>query len=144
MGSFINISHSVVVDENELSFEFIRAPGPGGQNVNKVSTAVQLRFDIQNSQTLSDPIKERITKLAGSRMTNEGVLVITAKRYRTQSRNRQDALDRLIALITKAMFVPKRRKKTKPNQQAKEQRLFEKKQQALKKKTRKKVDREQD
>jgi ribosome-associated protein len=117
----------IKIDENELEFNFIRADGPGGQNVNKVATAVQLRFDVLHSPSLPDEVKSRLVKLAGKRMTQDGVLLIEAKRYRTQDRNREDALARFQALVRKAVEKPKKRVKTKPTKAVKEKRLNEKK-----------------
>lgn len=121
------IRPQTIVDEKELEFNFIRADGPGGQNVNKVSSAVQLRFDVLHSNSLSEDVKSRLIKLAGKRMTQDGILVIEAKRYRTQESNRDDALMRFHALIKKAFEKPKVRKKTKPTKSSQEERLKEKK-----------------
>jgi ribosome-associated protein len=123
----IEITPTLSLDESEISLDFIRASGPGGQNVNKVATAVQLRFDLRNSPSLPAEVKERLIKLAGSRMTDEGFLLIEAKRYRTQEQNRADALLRLTALIQKALHVPKRRRATRPTLASKTERLQSKK-----------------
>jgi ribosome-associated protein len=122
----LEITPSLQIDERELQIDFIRASGPGGQNVNKVAPAVQLRFDLHASSFPED-VKERLIHLAGNRMTSEGVLLIEAKRFRTQEQNREDAIQRFIALVRKALIKPKTRKKTKPTQAAKEERLKEKK-----------------
>lgn len=114
----IEISPKIKLDESEIQMEFIRSVGPGGQNVNKVSTAVQLRFNIRNSPSLEPEIKERLEKLAGSAVTNEGILVLTARRFRTQEQNRQEAIRRLSALIQKAAEQPKKRKATRPSASA--------------------------
>ncbi len=123
----IEIDTGVEIDEKEVTFEFSLSSGPGGQNVNKVATAVKLRFDIVQSPTLSQEIKDRLVILGGKRVTDQGVLLIAAKRFRSQERNRQDALDRLIVLIKKATIKPKKRKKTAPTKASKEARLTEKK-----------------
>ncbi len=122
----IRITPTISVDERELQLEFIRASGPGGQKVNKVATAVQLRFDVIDSPSLPDDVRDRLIRLAGKRMTEDGVLVIEARRYRTQDRNRKDAIDRLISLIQKATVQPKPRRKTKPTLASKERRLEDK------------------
>jgi ribosome-associated protein len=124
----IRITDHISIVEDELEERFIRASGPGGQNVNKLNTAVQLRFDVRHSPALRDDVRARLTRLAGRRLTNDGVLVITAQRHRTQERNRQDALDRLIELIRRAAVAPKPRRPTKPTKGSKERRLQGKKQ----------------
>ncbi len=123
----IEVTSSVKIEESELQFDFIRSSGPGGQNVNKVATAVQLRFDVRNSLSLEADVKERLVKLAGSRMTAEGVLLIEAKRYRIQEQNRFDATQRLVALIRKALEKPKTRRATRPSLTAKAARVGAKK-----------------
>jgi len=125
--NMIAITPTIQIDERELQFEYIRASGPGGQNVNKVATAVQLRFDVRAS-SLPVEIKERLTHLAGKRVTSEGVLMIEAKRFRTQEQNRFDALERFSELVKKASVKPKARRKTKPTSASKEKRLQSKKQ----------------
>ena len=123
----IEINASVKIEESELHFDFIRASGPGGQNVNKVASSVQLRFDVRNSPSLDPDVKERLIKLAGSRMTDEGILVIEAKRYRTQEQNRFDATQRLFTLIQTALEKPKVRRATHPSVTAKAARVGDKK-----------------
>ena len=122
----IEITPSLSIDERELTFEYIRASGPGGQNVNKVATAVQLRFDVRAS-TLPEGVKGRLLQLAGKRVTNEGILVIEAKQYRTQEQNRGDAVQRLAELVRKAAAKPKKRTKTKPTAASRDKRLKAKK-----------------
>jgi ribosome-associated protein len=123
----LEITPAIVIDDAELEERFVRASGPGGQNVNKVSTAVQLRFDPSRSPALTDEVRERLRALAGSRMTNEGVLVIDARSHRTQSQNRDDARERLADLIRRSLVRPKRRKKTRPGLAAKQRRIDTKK-----------------
>jgi ribosome-associated protein len=119
----IKITKNIAINENEIEEQFIRALGPGGQHVNRAATAVQLRFDVANSPSLPDAVRERLVHLAGSRMTEDGVLIVEARRFRTQDRNRQDAINRLVKLIRKAARKPKTRRKTKPTRASKERRL---------------------
>jgi ribosome-associated protein len=123
----IPITRTISIDDDELSWEFVRSSGPGGQNVNKVATAVQLRFDVQASPGLSPEVKSRISRLAGRRMTSDGVLIISAQRFRSQERNRQDALEKLVALVREAAVPPRRRIKTAPTKASREERIRAKK-----------------
>lgn len=119
----IRVTDNIAIDEREIGESFVRASGPGGQNVNKLATAVQLRFDVRHSPTLPDEVRARLERLAGRRLTQEGVLLITAQRYRTRERNRQDALERLIELIRRAAVPPVPRRPTKPTAAARRRRL---------------------
>jgi ribosome-associated protein len=119
----IYVTPTCAIEEKEIQEEFIRASGPGGQNVNKVATAVQLRFDVQHSSSLPDDVRGRLLTLGGKRITADGVLVIDARRFRTQERNRQDARDRLVALIRKAAEKPRFRRKTRPTAASRQRRL---------------------
>ena len=123
----IEITQALQIDERELQLEFVRASGPGGQNVNKVATAVQLRFDIPNSPALASDTKGRLIRLAGNRVNADGVLLIEAKRFRTQEQNREDALQRFVELVRKALIPPKPRRKTRPTAASKAKRLESKK-----------------
>jgi ribosome-associated protein len=123
----LKITDQISLDERELEERFVRASGPGGQNVNKVSTAVELRFDVLGSASLPEGVRARLARLAGRRLSDEGILIIRADRFRTQERNREDARERLAELIRKATIVPKRRVPTKPSRASKERRRDDKK-----------------
>jgi len=127
MAHMIRITDKIAIDAREIEESFIRASGPGGQNVNKLNTAVQLRFDVRASPSLPEPVRARLERLAGSRLTKDGVLVITAQRHRTQERNRDDALARLIDLIRRAAVPPTPRRPTRPTMAARARRLEGKK-----------------
>lgn len=132
----LEITPTLSLDDAELQFDYIRSSGPGGQNVNKVATAAQLRFDIRSSPSLSAEVKERLIKLAGSRVTDVGVLIIVAKRFRTQEQNRLDAIARLVILIQKALEKPIERRKTRPSVTSSAARVDEKKRRGVIKRTR--------
>jgi ribosome-associated protein len=129
-------NHSIRIQPEEIHFDFIRSSGPGGQNVNKVATAVQLRFDARNSRSIKPEIRERLFHLAGKRLTSAGEIIIEAKRYRTQQQNREDALQRLQQLIERAAIVPKTRRKSAPTVASKVKRLHQKKRRSDTKKSR--------
>jgi ribosome-associated protein len=118
----IAINDDLALDEREITETFIRASGPGGQNVNKVASAAQLRFDLRGSPSLPDPVKTRLARLAGNRLTQDGIIVITARRFRSQERNRDDARARLVALIRRAAEPPTPRRKTRPSIAQREER----------------------
>lgn len=143
MASGLRVSPRVLLQEAELEEVFVRAPGPGGQNVNKVASAVQLRFDVAGSPSLPEDVRERLRRLAGRRLTSAGVLVIEAHRHRTQLRNREEARERLFELIRRASVVPKPRKATKPSAAARERRLREKRARGEVKRARTARDRDQ-
>ena len=132
----IEIAPGLALDEREVDLDFVRAAGPGGQNVNKVATAVQLRFDARRSPSLPADVRERLERLAGSQMTADGVLVIEARRHRTQARNRQDALDRLVDLLRRAAIPPRPRHQTRVPAAAKARRLESKRRRGEKKRLR--------
>jgi ribosome-associated protein len=124
----IRVTQDISIRESELKLDFVRSSGPGGQNVNKVATAVQLRFDAVRSPSLPPDVRQRLVRIAGKRVSKEGVLLIDARRFRTQERNRQDAVERLIQWIRRAAEKPKKRFKTKPTLSSRERRLEGKRQ----------------
>lgn len=140
MSKFAN---PIVIAENELHFNYIQSAGPGGQNVNKVATAVQLRFDIHNSPSLTDSIKKRLSQIAGKRITQDGIFIITAQRYRTQEQNKEDALRRLQEWIDKASHVSPSRRKTRPTRASQLKRLKTKNLHSQKKRLRKEPDKDE-
>ncbi|MGD9653233.1 MAG: alternative ribosome rescue aminoacyl-tRNA hydrolase ArfB [Candidatus Dadabacteria bacterium] len=131
------ITRNIIIPDDEISLEFVRASGPGGQNVNKVSTAVQLRFDAAGTESLAPEVKERLLKIAGNRATDEGVVIIEAKRFRSQEKNRKDAIDRLTEMVRKAAVKPTPRRKTRPTAASREKRLSQKKRRSEVKRLRK-------
>lgn len=134
----LKITPRLVIDEAELEESFVRASGPGGQNVNKVATAVQLRFDVVRSPSLPEDVRERLRTLAGGKLTRDGVLLIEARRFRTQERNRKDARERLAALILKATVAPRKRRRTRPTASSKIQRIESKRRRGVQKRIRNK------
>lgn len=138
----IRLGPGIIISDDDLQWEFIRSSGPGGQNVNKVSTAVQLRFDVAGSPALSDELKTRIQQLSGKRMTSEGTLIITARRFRSQERNREDALARLQDLVSQALVKPGRRIRTRPTAASRAERIESKRRTARKKSMRQNVKQE--
>lgn len=126
----LQVTPSIVIDDSEIEERFVRASGPGGQNVNKVATAVQLRFDAGRSRSIDDEVRARLMAIAGSRMTADGVLVIDARTFRTQAQNREAARERLVELLRQAAVRPKRRRKTRPSGASRLQRLESKRRRA--------------
>jgi ribosome-associated protein len=139
----IDISPTLSIDESELEITFVRSSGPGGQNVNKVATAAQLRFDAAHARSLPDDVRARLISRAGSRITRDGVLIITARRFRTQERNRADAIERLVEMIRTAATPPKHRRKTKVSRAAKANRVDAKRRRSVTKRLRGAVQREE-
>jgi len=136
----IQITNTITIDESEIQEDFVRTSGPGGQNVNKVATTVQLRFDVANSHSLPEEVRKRLLSLAGNRITENGVLIIEARRFRSQGRNREDAIDRLVGLIRDAAQRPNIRRKTRPTLASKVRRLESKHHSAENKRKRRLVD----
>jgi ribosome-associated protein len=139
LATMLQITPSIALDDDEITIDFIQASGPGGQNVNKVASAVQLRFDVLHSPALPDEIRARLLHLGGKRITNDGVLVIVARRHRTQAQNRIDALDQLAELIRKAAIKPRPRHKTTPTRAAKQERLRRKQERGTTKRLRRPI-----
>lgn len=135
----LQITSRIAIDESELDERFVRSSGPGGQNVNKVATAVELRFDAARSPAIDDAVRERLRRVAGTRMTADGVVVIDARRYRTQARNREDARARLVELLREAASPPRPRRRTRPTAASKTRRIDAKVRRAETKKTRGRV-----
>ena len=140
MAIFVN--DRISLGDDEVSEQFVRSPGPGGQNVNKVATAVQLRFDARGSESLPDDVRARLIDLAGARVTKHGVIVIDAHRFRTRERNREDALERLVSLVRRAAVVAKPRRATRPSRASRQRRIEDKRQRSQLKQARQRPDRD--
>lgn len=138
--AILHLGHGITLDTAEFEWRFVRASGPGGQNVNKLATAAELRWDVRRSTNLPDAVRMRLEALAGSRLTADGVLIIQAQRHRTQERNRSDALERLVALVKQAAIPPTPRKKTKPTRASKRRRLEGKRRESKKKNLRRSLE----
>ena len=135
----VEVTPSLTIDENEIEISFIQASGPGGQNVNKVATAAQLRYDVAGSPSLPEDVRRRLLRLASQRITKEGVLVIDAREFRTQERNRRAAIERLVDLVRRAAVRPKRRRRTRPSIKSRRRRLESKRHRGQIKRLRKRV-----
>ncbi len=135
----IGVTPDIAIGEHEIKYDFVRSSGPGGQNVNKVSSAVQLRFDVNGSASLPPEVKTRLRKLAGKKLSTDGILIIQASRFKSQEKNRQDAIERLVCLIQQATVKPKKRVKTRPSRKAKQRRLETKRHRSRLKRTRRAV-----
>jgi ribosome-associated protein len=135
----LQVTPEIAIEDSEIEERFVRSSGPGGQNVNKVSSAVQLRFDVERSPSIDDRVRQRLRTLAGSRLTTDGVLVIDARRHRTQAQNREDARERLVELVRQAARQPTRRRPTRPTRAARERRVDAKKQRSERKQSRGRV-----
>ena len=123
----IQVTETLFIDDSDIEFDFVRSSGPGGQHVNKASTAVQLRFNVRQSDTLSEEVRDRLKRIAGKKMTEDGILIIKANRFRSQDKNRKDAMARLIEMLQQATVKPRPRRKTRPSRTAKERRISAKK-----------------